>query len=240
MEQIINTIKLLRFPFSVFLLPVSLFSFYFIQTQNASAILLVLFVWHFLVFPSSNGYNSYNDRDEGPIGGLKAPPKPTRQLLMLCNLFDVSAVLLALLLAPVFALFVATYIVSSRLYSSRTIRLKKYPLGGFLVVFIFQGAWVFCANFFAFNSASLIFSNSQIIFSALTCSFFIGTLYPITQIDQHKADKADGVTTLSMVLGYRGTFFFSATMFLLANLCIYFVFRGTNDVSKFWLFNAVM
>src|ERR1035437_259181 len=138
MHNIQNTIKLLRFPFSAFLLPISLFSFYYIHPEINYQLFLVLVIWHILVFPSSNGYNSYNDRDEGPIGGLASPPKPTKLLLYVSTIFDGTAILLSLLINNYFAIFVFIYIVSSRLYSNRNIRLKKYPIIGFLVVFFFQ------------------------------------------------------------------------------------------------------
>ena len=223
MSQIKNTIKLLRFPFSIFLLPVSLFSFFYIQPAINYQLFLVLAIWHLLVFPSSNGYNSYNDQDEGPIGGLASPPKPTKLLLHLSNLMDATAILLSFLINNYFAFFVAIYIIASRLYSNRNIRLKKFPIIGFLVVFIFQGAWIFCANIFALSSNSL-FSNSSVVFSAIASSFFIATIYPITQIYQHEADRKDGVKTLSMLLGIKGTFIFSTLMFFIATLFVYFSF----------------
>lgn len=88
MSEIKNTIKLLRFPFSIFLMPVSLFYFFFIQPATNYQLFLVLAIWPLLVFPSSNNYNSYQDQDEGQIGGLASPPKPTIQLLYLSNLMD--------------------------------------------------------------------------------------------------------------------------------------------------------
>ena len=239
MNNIRNTIKLLRLPFSMFLLPVSLFSFYYIKPVIDYRLLLVLIIWHILVFPSSNGYNSYNDQDEGPIGGLAAPPKPTKLLLHVSNHLDVSAILLSLIVNIYFAAFVAVYIIASRLYSNKKVRLKKYPVGGFLVVFFFQGAWVFCANVFALSSATL-FSNPSVLFSAAASSFFIGTLYPITQIYQHESDRLDGVETLSMLLGTNGTFIFSALMFSMATLFIYISFYTTKEINNFWVFNVVL
>lgn len=234
-----NTIKLLRFPFSIFLLPVSLFSFFYIQPALNYQLGLVIVIWHLLVFPSSNGYNSYNDRDEGPIGGLASPPKPTKQLLYICNSMDVSAIALSLLVNIYFALFVAGYIVASRLYSFRGIRLKKLPVIGFMVVFIFQGAWVFCANILALSSARL-FSSQSVWFSAIATSFFIATVYPLTQIYQHESDGKDGVKTLSMLLGIKGTFIFSGLMFSIANLFVYLSFHTNQSINNFWLFNIVM
>ncbi len=234
-----DTIKLLRFPFSVFLLPVSLFSFFYIQPELNYQLLLVIGIWHLLVFPASNGYNSYNDRDEGSIGGLASPPKPTQRLLQVANLFDSAAILLSTFVNLSFTVFVVIYILASRLYSKREIRLKQYPIIGFLIVFVFQGAWVFCANIFALSSTAL-FSDTSVISSAIASSFFIATIYPITQIYQHEADRNDGVTTLSMILGKRGTFIFSGIMFSMATLFIYISFNSMNMLNKFWLFNMIM
>jgi 1,4-dihydroxy-2-naphthoate octaprenyltransferase len=202
-------------------------------------LLLVLVIWHFLVFPSSNGYNSYHDRDKGPIGALESPPQPTEQLLLLVNIMDITAIVLALFVNLYFALFVVAFIVVSRIYSNRDIRLKKYPVPAFLLVCLCQGSGVFCANIFGLSSASL-FNNSAVIYSAIACYFFIATLYPLTQIYQHEADAGDGVRTVSMVLGKKGTFIFSGTMFLLATLFIYLSFQHRKDLDNFWLFLIVM
>src|SRR5471030_1148295 len=115
MNDIKNTIKLLRFPFSVFLLPISLFSLFYIHPVFNYQLVLVLIIWHVFVFPSSNGYNSYNDNDEGPIGGLAAPPKPTKLLLHISNCMDATAILLSFLINLYFVCFVALYIIASRL-----------------------------------------------------------------------------------------------------------------------------
>lgn len=238
-KTLINTIQLLRFPFSFFLLPISLFSFYYIRPEISFQFWIVVLVWHLLVFPSSNGYNSYNDRDDGPIGGLKEPPKPTRMLLHIANAFDAIAVMLSLSVNLYFAFFVTIYIIFSRLYSNRSIRLKKYPWAGFIVVFVLQGAWVFVANFFAFTSVDQL-NDPRVVYSALAASFFIGTVYPLTQIYQHESDANDGVRTLSMLLGKRGTFVFSAIMFLLSTLCIFLAFNNDTSILNFWIFNLVM
>jgi 1,4-dihydroxy-2-naphthoate octaprenyltransferase len=232
MDQFLNTIKLLRFPFSIFLLPISLFSFYYIHPEINHQLFLVLIIWHVLVFPSSNGYNSYHDQDEGPIGGLASPPKPTKLLLHVSNFMDVTAILLSFFFVNTdFSVLVFWYIVASRLYSNRGVRLKKHPIFGFLVVFFFQGAWVFCANIFAL-SIPLLLLNQSVIYSAIACSFFIATVYPLTQIYQHESDKADGVKTLSMLLGKKSTFVFSAVMFSTATLFVFFSFHNNNSINS--------
>ncbi|MGZ4038698.1 MAG: UbiA family prenyltransferase, partial [Bacteroidia bacterium] len=91
-------------------------------------------VLHLLIFPSSNAYNSYMDQDEGPIGGLKNPPKATRQLYHAANILDALALLIAGFINLPFLAGTLIYILSSRAYSYKGIRLKKYPIAGFLIV----------------------------------------------------------------------------------------------------------
>ena len=129
---------------SVLLLPVYLFAISQLHNQvHWFKAIAAFFILHFFVYPSSNGYNSYMDRDDSPIGGLKKPLQPTRQLFVVSILMDVVAVVLSLYIHVIFALGILFYILASRAYSYRRIRLKQYPIIGFLTVFIFQGAAVF-------------------------------------------------------------------------------------------------
>nr|GFC50206.1 hypothetical protein [Tanacetum cinerariifolium] len=91
-------------------------------------------ILHLLVYPASNGYNSFYDKDEGSIGGLKAPPKVTPELLHLVWLFDFLALGCSLLLGWPFAGLVLVYLLVSKAYSYEGIRLKKYPLVSTAVV----------------------------------------------------------------------------------------------------------
>src|SRR5689334_18972263 len=138
-----STIQLLRFHFSFFLLPVYLFALSqapVIEVKNA---ILVFIILHLLVYPSSNGYNSYMDKDETPIGGLASPLQPTEQLFHVTIMMDVVAILLSLFISVLFAGGVLFYSLASRAYSYRGIRLKKFPIIGFLTVFIFQGGLIY-------------------------------------------------------------------------------------------------
>jgi 1,4-dihydroxy-2-naphthoate polyprenyltransferase len=228
-----NTVRHLRFPFSFFLLPVFLFALSQSDNINWVYAFLAFFILHFLVFPSSNGYNSYQDRDESSIGGLKYPPRVSENLFRVTLLFDMAALLLALVISPLFSLMILVFITMSRLYSYRGVRLKKYPVTGFLTVFFFQGAFVFLMTTVAVNSSTpgSLLSSQNIICMAVS-SLFIGSMYPLTQIYQHEADKKDGVTSISYLLGYHGTFIFSASLFAAATalLLYYFISRGQPGV----------
>lgn len=228
-----STIQLLRFHFSLFLLPVFLFALSEVQEVDWWKALTLGIILHVLVYPSSNGYNSYMDRDETPIGGLAYPMQPTRQLFLITLLLDGLALLLAgFMLDGLTALGILCYILASRAYSWRSIRLKQYPVPGFLVVFVCQGALVFSITIHAVATQPA----TAPLLPLLTASLLIGALYPLTQIYQHEADLCDGVTTISYRLGKRGTFLFSAALFGTAAALLFFWYQLQQRLNEFFLF----
>ncbi len=220
-----NTIKLLRIPFSFFLMPV-----YFLALSQSSLVdessiwnaVWVFVILHLFIYPASNGYNSYQDQDEESIGGIKNPPKATKNLFWASALLDIVGLALAFYINFDFFIGILIYTTISRAYSWRRLRLKKYSLLGFFSVIIFQGFGIFMSAYAGINQASFEdILTSGLIYPALASSFMIAGVYPITQIYQHKQDVADGVHTLSYRLGYKGTFIFSAAMFGLAGIVFY-------------------
>ena len=228
-----STIQLLRFHFSLFLLPVFLFGLSQVRDINWRNALTVFLILHAFVYPSSNGYNSYMDRDQSPIGGLANPLLPTKQLYLTSLVMDSIAILLSLTISPYLALGILLYIIASRAYSYRRIRLKQYPIAGFLTVFIFQGAVIF---FLTYTFSAKEINYNVPVLPCITSSFLIGALYPLTQIYQHEEDKKDNVTTISFILGKRGTFIFSMCMFLSATFLLYLRFHLTGHLNYFLLF----
>ncbi|HXD94759.1 MAG TPA: UbiA family prenyltransferase [Bacteroidia bacterium] len=231
-----NTLKLLRLPFSFFLMPLFLFAL----SQSTSIIIgfkavISFLIIHFLVYPASNGYNSYIDRDESPIGGLEKPPMPTKKLFYTTLVMDFLSVVLSLIfINPLFSLCILLYILASRAYSSKQIRIKKYPIWGFLVVVFFQGAFTFYTAYLGITNTPLTL-NKATLFLLLGCSFQIAGAYPLTQVYQHKQDYKDGVITLSYKLGYTGTFIFTALMFFICNVCYFLYFNLINKPMNFYI-----
>ena len=228
-----NTIKLLRIPFSFFLMPLFLLALSQSEQVLLPQALLAFLIIHLLVYPASNGYNSYIDRDEGSIGGLEKPPMPTRSLFYLTMILDSLAIVLAVVFVSVlFAGCLVLYIAASRAYSSRLIRLKKYAIPGFLIVVIFQGAFTYYMSIAGVTGEPLELTTES-WFLLLGCSFQIAGAYPLTQIYQHQQDLKDGVVTLSYKLGYKGTFLFTALMFIVCNIFYFLYFASRGDGTVF-------
>jgi 1,4-dihydroxy-2-naphthoate octaprenyltransferase len=218
-------------------LPVFLFALSQLQKIDWNKAFLIFVILHLLVYPSSNGYNSYMDRDETPIGGIKNPMKPTKQLFYLSIAMDIIALILSLFVNFLFFLCISLYILASRAYSYRRIRLKKYPVIGFLTVFIFQGGVIFFATYQGVQTVQQI--NTPIL-PCLISSLLIGALYPLTQIYQHEEDKKDGVISISYLLGKRLTFVFSMLLFLTATFLLYLRFHQQDELSHFYWYLLIM
>jgi len=208
-----STIKLLRIPFSFFLSPIYLFALAQVPDINWNKAILIFFILHFLIYPASNGYNSYMDRDTESIGGLEKPPPASRQLFWVTIVLDSAGILLSLLIGPLFTLVMLFYIAASKAYSYRGIRLKKFPYLGYLIVIIFQGAATFWLVYYGSNDEHNLFVPWK---GMVICALLVGGFYPLTQIYQHKQDIEDGVSTISYKLGYKGTFIFCSLVYLLA------------------------
>lgn len=233
-QHLKDTLILLRLPFSFFLMPVYFFALSQAIDINVTKAILVFIVLHLLIFPSSNAYNSYMDQDEGAIGGLKNPPKATKQLFHVSNILDLAGLIISFFVSNLFFIGTLIYILSSRAYSYKGIRLKKFPISGFLIVTLVQGFVTFLSVMFGVSNLTptLEVFNSYLQ-PAAGCALLLGGAYPLTQIYQHEEDKKKGDISISILLGYVGTFIFSALLFISANVILFFYFDHINKLAQF-------
>jgi len=205
----------LRIPFSYFLLPVFLFSVAVSPNVTGDELLWTFIIIHIFLYPASNGYNSYFDKDEKSIGGLKNPPPVNKGLYFLSLLFDAIALILGYFLINLsFALMLLIYGLVSKAYSHPDIRLKKYPIAGWFIAGLFQGLFTFLMCYVGINNYTFEdLSNPSVLIPALLCTVMLWANYPMTQIYQHEEDGKRGDETFSRMLGIRGTFYFVGAVF---------------------------
>lgn len=208
----------LRIPFSFFLMPVYIFALGISPNFTGSRLLWSFLIIHLFLYPASNGFNSYFDKDERSIGGLKNPPPVNKDLYYLSLLFDGIAVILGFLkISLLFAIMLLIYGLVSKAYSHPFIRLKKFPIGGWLTVGIFQGFFTFLMCYVGINGFYIEnLMNARVLIPAALSSIILLGTYPMTQIYQHEEDAKRGDRTISLVLGIRGTFLFVLIIFTMA------------------------
>lgn len=177
------------------------------------------------------------DRDTSSIGGLKNPLVPTKQLFYVTIVMDVAALLLSLAISTLFFAGILLYIAASRAYSYRGIRLKQYPIAGFLTVIIYQGGLVY---FLISQECGIAAGTGVDHLGMLAATLLVGGFYPLTQIYQHVQDREDGVRTISYALGYKGTFIFTAAIYVCAMACIGYVYKMRSDFDLFLILNIFL
>lgn len=218
-------------------MPVYLFAITEVREPDLFHAIMIFFILHLLVYPASNGYNSYMDRDETSIGGIKKPLQPTRQLYIITLIMDAFAILIGVIISTYFCIALIAYILASRSYSFRGIRLKRFPVIGYLIVILFQGAVTF---FMVFHGSSADKTLSLPTYGMIGSSLLIGGFYPLTQVYQHESDQRDGVNSLSMLLGYAGTFQFTAIIYTCAMMVLFFNYRNQHRITDFFVLTTAM
>jgi 1,4-dihydroxy-2-naphthoate octaprenyltransferase len=180
----------LRIPFSYFLLPVFLFAVAISPNISEPRLFWVFIILHLFLYPASNGFNSYFDKDEKSIGGLKNPPKVNKGLYYLALIFDAIALLMGyFIINPLFAMMLFVYGMVSKAYSHPMVRLKKYPITGWIAAGVFQGAFTFLMCYVGLNNFSLAASfNAHVLIPSLLTTVVLWANYPMTQVYQHEED----------------------------------------------------
>lgn len=242
-KSLTNILVHLRLPFSLFLAPVYFFALSESAPASGEKALGVFFILHFLLFPASNAYNSYYDRDEGSIGLIRHPPPTSRGLLYTAILMDAAAIAGAawLRLGWFFTVYVVLYGLVSKAYSHPAIRLKRYPVTSLLVVALFQGLYTFIACRAAISRLDLSDLNGfSVLFPALLCSINLIAVYPLTQVYQHEEDEKHGDLTYSRLVGIRGTFLHAVLFFSLSFCGFTYWYLSKGQPERWLLFNAFM
>ncbi|HSF53564.1 MAG TPA: UbiA family prenyltransferase [Algoriphagus sp.] len=236
-----SSLKHLRIPFSLFLMPVFLFALALTPNHNGGRLLLVFLALHLFLYPSSNGYNSFFDKDEESIGGLKHPPKVTQDLYWLSQGFLLIALVLGAMISWSFASMLLVYALVSMAYSHPSIRIKKYPWASWFIAGFFQGYFTFAMTYAGLSDLGWdVVLRPHVVIPGLLTSLMLWGNYPLTQVYQHGEDSRRGDLTLSIKLGIRGTFVFSALFFALTGAAFVWYFLDRNQEEMIWIYLGAM
>lgn len=235
--------KHLRIPFSLFLSPIYFFALAWCYAVIPEYVvgwqaILVFIVLHLFLYPASNGYNSYFDKDESSIGGLRNPPPVDKSLYRISLLFDAIAVLLSLF-DIFFAFLVILYGIVSKAYSHPWTRWKRYPVASWVIVSIFQGGFTFFMVMIGISAYDW-FTLDQFWLPCLASTLLLAGSYPMTQIYQHDEDRRRGDHTISLRMGVQGTFGLSILVLLLTVATFFQLFAQMGRPSLFILLQLVL
>lgn len=157
---------------------------------------------HLFLYGGTTAFNSYYDRDEGPIGGMLRPPPVDPGLLRFSLLVQAGGLLPAALLGPRFLLAWLVLFAIFTAYSHPLVRLKSRPATAIAAIALGQGALGFALGWLAVAPSLDLISGAG-LFGMLSTALIVAGLYLITQSYQVLEDRARGDETLAVRLGAR-------------------------------------
>lgn len=167
--------------------------------MNAAQFWLQFINVHVLLFGGATAYNSYWDKDEGPIGGLKNPPKMTRWMHPVSLSLMAVGLIWAFQVSLYYVAFYTVSIVLFWLYSTPHARWKGDPHLSMVAIGVSTGTNSVLLGFWA---AGGVFSLPVLAASIGAALIFV-SLYPVSQIYQAAEDAKRGDLTFSMRYGLQ-------------------------------------
>jgi 1,4-dihydroxy-2-naphthoate octaprenyltransferase len=220
-QALIRFVIHLRLKFTAILAPIFLWgAFVSGGTIGKPSFALAFILFHLCLYGGVNALNTYYDRDEGPIGGLKRPPKVDQSLFYLAWGVQVLGYLCASTLPFGFRLIYLIAMAMSVAYSHPSIRLKGNPVGSVLIVAIGQGWLTYWAGWIASGVEAVSIFTVKGILGGLAVTLITVGLYPLTQVYQIDSDRESGDLTLAVRLGARRAFQFALTCIIIAGACM--------------------
>lgn len=223
----------LRLHFQLLLAPIFLWGYFLAGGRPDRDFWLGFLAFHIFLYGGITAFNSYYDRDEGPVGGLVKPPPVTQALLPFSLMVQaLGAVLAAFVNLPFLVIYLIIFGMGLA-YSHPRIRWKSRPLAGLATVALGQGilaslgGWV-CAK------PDLLALDGMSWLGILAVTMITTGFYPLTQIYQIDEDRARGDRTFAVWAGPQGVFTFAiATQSLAAILLVGMISRLLGPLDAF-------
>jgi 4-hydroxybenzoate polyprenyltransferase len=179
-------------------------------TPDYSTFLLQFLNVHVLLFGGATAFNSCWDKDEGPIGGLKNPPKMNKWMRDASMLMQFAGLIWALTVGWVFAMVYLISMILFWLYSTPLARWKGDPYLSLIAIGFSTGTSSVLLGALAAGSEL----SGTILIAAIGVTLLILSLYPVSQIFQIDEDRKRGDRTFASRYGRKGVIRFFIGMFM--------------------------
>lgn len=211
----------------VFLSPLFVWGFALGGGQFSARAGWAFLAFHVFLYGGITAYNSFYDRDEGPVGGLRRPPPVTARLLGFSLAVQLVGLGLSLLVSVELALLYLLVMLLSVAYSHPRFRWKARPLLSLVVVGLGQGAVGFRAGWISAAAPALPMTSSYEGLLGMAAAVLLTTgFYPLSQLYQIDEDRQRGDFTFSVVYGAQASFRFALACLIAGGACIALVVKA--------------
>ncbi len=174
--------------------------------------------FHLFGYAGGTAFNSFFDRDMGPVGGLAHPPPSPRGLLPFSLAWQASGLVLAAAVNLPFAAIYLSMFSLSVLYSHPRSRFKGKPVLALLTVAVGQGFLAYLGGWACARGEILsAFTLPGLVGAAASVGITLG-LYPLTEIYQLDEDRERGDRTMAIWLGPTRSFRFAQVLLAFGGL----------------------
>jgi 4-hydroxybenzoate polyprenyltransferase len=218
LNQVFSFLVHLRLYYQFFILSGGyLLAALFVGEVNWSQFWMQFLNVHVLLFGGATAYNSWWDKDKGPIGGLKSPPKMQYWMWSAAMVFQYIGLLWAISVGWNFAIIYALSMLFFWLYSSPITRWKGKPTLSLIAIGISTGTNSFFLGYLAAGGYPITWLEDII---AIGVACLILSLYPVSQIFQTEEDQRRGDETFAAKFGLKGIKWLFASLFPLGTAII--------------------
>ncbi len=191
-----------RLHYQVFILSGGyLFGALFSDTLNLGTFWIQFLNVSILLFGTATVYNSWHDKDDGPIGGLKTPPPMQPWMRKVALWMQFGGLLLAHYAGMAFTYLYLVSMVFFWLYSTKRARWKGHPLKSIIAIGVSTGTNSFWMGYFAAGGDGF---NPGVIVAGIGTALVFLSLYPVSQVYQMRSDSLRGDRTFAIEFGVTG------------------------------------
>lgn len=219
----------------VFLSPLFAWGFALGEGQFSAKAAIAFVAFHVCLYGGITAYNSYYDRDEGPVGGLRVPPPVSPLLLGFSLAVQALGLGLCVLVGWKQVALDATVMALSVAYSHPRFRWKSRPLLSLVVVGLGQGAIGFYVGWLCSPAPAPLVGSLEGLLGIAAAILLTTGFYPLSQLYQIEEDAQRGDRTFAVAYGPRASFRFALSCLIAGGLCIVFV-----ALSRFGLADAAL
>ncbi len=218
---------------------------YLSSSLEWSSFLLQFLNVHLLLFGGATAYNSYWDKDKGPVGGLRNPPPMEKWMWGASIMLQLVGLWLAWPAGTAFTLLYGISMLLFWLYSTPHARWKGDPRKSLVAIGISTGANSLLMGYLAANPTVNVLHVEVLIASAGVALIML-SLYPVSQLYQLREDSERGDRTFASRYGLKGAALFfrisfpagllpvAASMYgVQAGLAL--IFAGLGMIVYLWL-----
>jgi len=224
----------LRLHFQLLLAPVFLLGYSLTGASPDLSLLTLFCILHLGLYGGATAYNSYYDRDVGPIGGMKHPlAVGPLELYGGLGLQLIALMCLAFWGRYMFVAGLAMLLMGIA-YSHPRWRWKARPLGSLLTVTLGQGLVPFFMGLGAAPSRLGAVDVWDVTLTACATALIITGLYPLTQVYQIDEDQQRGDRSFAVHYGHQRVFWISRIFVGAGVLLMQCVMLRGESFHSFW------